>query len=82
MSIPIKGVVNIDIQDSTPRLEGLNSKVRLVSHRAYGFHSADTVIAMLYLCCADIHIELPHRWVTRKPRGEPLFVGWRPIGLP
>ncbi|HZK74581.1 MAG TPA: ISL3 family transposase [Clostridia bacterium] len=43
------------------RLEALNSKVRLISHRAYGFHSADALIAMIYLCCAGIQIALPHR---------------------
>jgi len=36
-------------------------KVRLISHRAYGFHSADALIAMIYLCCAGIQIALPHR---------------------
>jgi transposase len=35
--------------------------VRLLSHRAYGFHSADALIAMIYLCCAGITIALPHR---------------------
>jgi transposase len=46
---------------SNGRLEALNSKVRLLSHRAYGFHSANALIAMIYLCCAGIHIALPHR---------------------
>ena len=46
---------------SNGRLEALNSKVRLISHRAYGFHSADALIAMIYLCCAGIQITLPHR---------------------
>jgi hypothetical protein len=46
---------------SNGRLEALNSKMRLLSHRAYGFHSADALIAMIYLCCAAIQIELPHR---------------------
>ena len=46
---------------SNGRLEALNSKVRLLSHRAYGFHSADALIAMIYLCCAGITIALPHR---------------------
>ena len=31
------------------RLEALNSKARLISHRAYGFHSAEALIAMIYL---------------------------------
>jgi transposase len=46
---------------SNAHLEGLNSKVRLLSHRAHGFHSPDALIAMIYLCCARIHIHLPHR---------------------
>jgi len=43
------------------RLEALNSRVRLISHRAHGFHSPQALIAMVYLCCADIQIGLPHR---------------------
>ena len=41
------------------RLEGLNSKIRLISRRAFGFHSADPLIALFYLCCAGITIRLP-----------------------
>jgi transposase len=51
----------IEIGISNGRLEALNSKVRLLSHRAYGFHSANALIAMIYLCCAGIQIPLPHR---------------------
>jgi transposase len=41
------------------RLEGLNSRIRLISHRSFGFHSADPLIALVYLCCTGITIELP-----------------------
>jgi len=41
------------------RLEGTNNKIRLLSHRAYGFHSADSLIATIYLCCSGIHLEAP-----------------------
>jgi transposase len=41
------------------RLEGLNSRIRLISHRSFGFHSANPLIALIYLCCAGIRIELP-----------------------
>ena len=41
------------------RLEGLNSKIRLISHRSYGFHSAGALIALVYLCCGGITIDLP-----------------------
>jgi transposase len=51
----------IELGLSNGRLEALNSKVRLLSHRAYGFHSADALISMIYLCCAGIQIALPHR---------------------
>ena len=44
---------------SNGRLEGLNSKIRLISHRAFGFHSADPLIALVHLCCAGVTIELP-----------------------
>ncbi len=51
----------IQLNISNGRLEALNNKVRLLSHRAYGFHSANALIAMIYLCCAGITIALPHR---------------------
>ena len=51
----------VEIGINNGRLEALNSKVKLLSHRAYGFHSADALIAMIYLCCAGIQIALPHR---------------------
>jgi transposase len=44
---------------SNGRLEGLNSKIRLISHRAFGFHSPDPLIALVYLCCSALVIELP-----------------------
>jgi transposase len=46
---------------SNGRLEGLNSKVRLLSHRAHGFHSAEALIGLVYLCCGGLEIELPLR---------------------
>src|SRR5207245_2572135 len=39
------------------RLEGLNSRIRLISHRSFGFHSAAPLIALVYLCCTGIVIE-------------------------
>ena len=41
------------------RLEGLNSRIRLISHRSFGFHSAGPLIALIYLCCTGIVIPLP-----------------------
>src|ERR1019366_1648350 len=51
----------IQLGISNGRLEALNSRVRLISHRAHGFHSPDALIAIIYLCCAGIQIDLPHR---------------------
>jgi hypothetical protein len=44
---------------SNSKLEGLNSKIRLINHRGYGHHSAPAVIAMIYLCCSGLTITLP-----------------------
>jgi transposase len=41
------------------RLEGTNNKIRLLSHRAYGFHSAQGLIATIYLCCSGIVLPTP-----------------------
>lgn len=43
---------------SNGRLEGLNSRIRLISHHSFGFHSAAPLIALVYLC-AGIVISLP-----------------------
>jgi hypothetical protein len=36
--------------------EGLNNKLRIISRRAYGFHSADALIAMLFLNSGGIEL--------------------------
>ena len=54
-------IAAVELGLSNGRVEALNGKVRLISHRAYGFHSADALIAMIYLCCSGIQIALPHR---------------------
>jgi transposase len=41
------------------RLEGLNSRIRLISHRSFGFHTPAPLIALIYLCCANVHVPLP-----------------------
>jgi transposase len=46
---------------SNGRLEGLNGRIRLISHRSFGFHSAAPLIALIYLCCGGITIDLPLR---------------------
>ena len=46
---------------SNGRLEGLNSRVRLISHRSLGFHGAEPLIALVYLCCGRVTVEPPLR---------------------
>jgi transposase len=43
------------------RMEGLNSKVRLLSHRSFGFHGPEPLIALIYLCCTGLIIDPPQR---------------------
>lgn len=49
----------VEVALSNSRLEGLNSKIRLINHRGYGHHTATALIAMIYLCCGGITIQLP-----------------------
>jgi len=44
---------------SNARLEGMNSTVRLISHRARGFRRLDSLLAMLTLICGRIPVQLP-----------------------
>jgi transposase len=54
----------IELNLSNSKLEGLNSKIRLINHRGYGHHSAEAVIAMIYLCCGGLTIQLPTSSLT------------------
>lgn len=49
----------VELGLSNSKLEGLNSKIRLINHRGYGHHSAAALIAMIYLCCGGLTIRLP-----------------------
>lgn len=42
------------------RTEALNNKVRLITRRAYGFHSAQAALALVMLTCGPITVRLPH----------------------
>jgi transposase len=52
-------IAAVDLGLSNSKLEGLNSKTRLINHRGYGHHSATALIAMIYLCSGGITIKLP-----------------------
>src|SRR5206468_723852 len=49
----------IDVGLSNGRLEGLNNKIGMLKHRAYGFHTAAALIAMIFLCCTKLSLGLP-----------------------
>ena len=37
-------------------VEGLNNRLRMVARRAFGFHSAESLTAMLFLCCGGVRL--------------------------
>lgn len=41
-------------------VEGLNGKARTITRRSFGFHSAASLIGMLFLCCSGIHLSPSH----------------------
>ena len=49
----------VELGLSNSKLEGLNSKIRLINHRGYGHHTPAALIAMIYLCCGGITVQLP-----------------------
>jgi transposase len=42
------------------RVEAMNNKVRLITRRAYGFHTARAALALVHLACGPIILTLPH----------------------
>jgi transposase len=40
-------------------VEGFNNKLRVIARRAYGFHSPEPLVAMLFLCAGGIQINPP-----------------------
>src|SRR6266511_2491435 len=49
------------------RVEALNNKVRLITRRAYGFHSAEAALALVMLACGPITLRLPHEQTHVHP---------------
>jgi transposase len=45
---------------SNARVEAINTHIRLITRRAYGFHSPDALIALAMLSLADLCPPLPH----------------------
>ncbi len=49
----------IELGLANSRMEGINTKVRVIQRRGYGFHSAAALIGMIYLCCGGVTVSLP-----------------------
>ena len=45
---------------SNARAEAMNNKAKLITRRAYGFHSARAALALIHLSCGPITLTLPH----------------------
>ena len=41
---------------SNGRTEGLNGKIRTITRRSFGFHSAAALISMIFLCCGGVEV--------------------------
>ncbi|MGH8997608.1 MAG: ISL3 family transposase [Acidimicrobiales bacterium] len=54
----------IELGINNARAEGLNNHVRLITRRAYGFHSATAALALVMLSCGPIDLRLPHERVA------------------
>ncbi|HSS08627.1 MAG TPA: transposase, partial [Acidimicrobiales bacterium] len=44
---------------SNARLEGINSRIRLIQRRGYGYRSVESLATMIYHCIGDITLQLP-----------------------
>jgi transposase len=59
----------IDFRLTNGPVEGINSRLRTVARRAFGFHSAEALISMLFLCCSKIVL---------TPRPDLMVLSWQP----
>ena len=53
-------LASIRLGVSNGRVEGLNTKVRSIIARSYGFHSAKATLALMMLACGPIDLKLPY----------------------
>ena len=40
-------------------VEGMNTRLRMIARRAFGFHGPEPLIALMYLCCGGIELDPP-----------------------
>lgn len=53
-------LAELRLGNNNGRAEGLNNVVRLITRRAYGFHSSQAALSLVMLCCGPIQLHLPH----------------------
>jgi hypothetical protein len=53
-------LAHVDFGLTNGLLEGIHDRVRIFARRAFGFHSAETLIAIVYRCCGGISLHPPH----------------------
>jgi transposase len=46
----------IPLRLNNGRTEGMNGKIRVITRRSYGLHSASNLIALIFLCCSGISL--------------------------
>ena len=49
----------LDLRISNGLVEGINNRIRMIARRAFGFHTAKALIAMIFLTCGDIPLDPP-----------------------
>jgi transposase len=53
----LEGIVAyVQLKLSNGRIEGTNGKIRTITRRSFGFHSASSLIALIFLCCSRISL--------------------------
>lgn len=52
-------IAAVELGLSNSRLEGINTKIRVIQRRGYGHRDPDTLTAMIYLCIGGIGLHLP-----------------------
>ena len=53
----LEGILEyVRTRSSNGRTEGLNGKIRTITRRSFGFHSAQALISMIFLCCGGVRV--------------------------
>lgn len=47
--------------------EGMNGKIRTITRRSYGFHSANSLIGLIFLCCSGLTLMPWRTWPDLRP---------------